>query len=234
MRRVLSETDLREFRDRVCTVATELLAERGHDGFNMRELAARLGVSAMTTYRYFNGKNEIFAALRIQAINSLAGRLETFLDLSGLPLERMMAFCRGYVDFALEDSIRYRNMFDHPQPQIVRATDLIGAERRMFRAIAEQVGLFIRCGRCEGGFERLAWNLWASLHGLAALTLVGAIHEPELDGLILDTIGRIAGQGGSPAGSGHNVPGSATEWQPNWTNYANGKPAGWIAVGAAE
>ena len=62
MPRNLSPSDVANFRERLCDVATQLLAELGQEGFNMRELAARMGVSAMTTYRYFKDKNEILLA----------------------------------------------------------------------------------------------------------------------------------------------------------------------------
>jgi AcrR family transcriptional regulator len=233
MRRVLSEADLREFRDRVCAAAAELLAEQGYDGFNMRELAARLGVSAMTTYRYFDGKNEIFAALRIQAINSLANRLESFPNMLASPLERVVAFCHAYVDFAREEPVRYRIMFDYPQPRIARSADLDHAERRLFEVIAERARLFAHNGR-PAGRELLARNLWASLHGLASLTSIGTFHKTELDGLIRDMIDRIAGQRGRPAGFEHETQDSATEWQPSWTDYTNGAPANLLPVAAAK
>jgi AcrR family transcriptional regulator len=193
MRRVVSETDLRQFRERVCTAATELLAERGYDGFKMRELAARLGVSAMTTYRYFDNKNDIFAALRAQAFDALADRLEQLLDLQGAPPEPLATFCKGYVEFAREEPIRYRLMFDPGAPPIARSTDLGEAQRRMFRVLVDQVGLLERADAPEASDERLARILWSSLHGLAALTLTGALGEGELDDLILEMICRFSG-----------------------------------------
>jgi AcrR family transcriptional regulator len=43
--------------------AASLLAERSWDGFTMRDVAARAGLSAGAVYQYFEGKGEIFAAL---------------------------------------------------------------------------------------------------------------------------------------------------------------------------
>ena len=72
MPRLITQTVVADFRDRLCDVAASLFAERGRDGFNMRELAKRLRVSPMTAYRYFRDKDEILAALRARAFGSFA------------------------------------------------------------------------------------------------------------------------------------------------------------------
>ncbi|MDP1643818.1 MAG: helix-turn-helix domain-containing protein, partial [Phenylobacterium sp.] len=53
MPRVLTESDVADFRDRLCEVAEQLFAERGPEAVTMRQLASALGVSPMTPYRYF-------------------------------------------------------------------------------------------------------------------------------------------------------------------------------------
>ncbi len=234
MRRILSEADLREFRDRVCAVATELLAELGYDGFNMRELAARLGVSAMTTYRYFDGKNEIFAALRVQAFNRLADRLECLLDPFDSALERLEAFCHAYVDFAHAEPVRYRLMFDVSQPQVGRPAELINAERRTFQAVLDLAALFARSGQPESNPERLAQILWASLHGLAALSVMEAFRESELDSLVRDAVRRFAGPDDHRAVFQHKRA-SGVERQPHGADRTNGaQTPGWTPLTAAE
>ena len=56
MPRVLSESDVADFRERLCDVAEKLFAEKGPDAVTMRQLASELGVSPMTPYRYFADK----------------------------------------------------------------------------------------------------------------------------------------------------------------------------------
>jgi AcrR family transcriptional regulator len=235
MRRVLSEADLREFRERVCAVATELLAEQGYDGFNMRELAGRLGVSAMTTYRYFDSKNEIFAALRVQAFNGLADRLEGFPDLPGSPFEQFVAFCRAYMDFAHEEPVRYRLMFDLSPPQTARSAELVSAERRVFQALVDQAGSFAARGQPEISPERLVQNLWASLHGLAALAKMETFRASELDGLLLDMACRFAGSSSHRTLSELKPLVTAMEQQPHLADRANGAlKSNWAPLTAAE
>jgi AcrR family transcriptional regulator len=223
MRHVLSDTDLRQFRNRVCVATSELLVELGYDGFNMRVLAARLGISAMTTYRYFESKRDIFAALRIQAFNGLADMLESLYDQSASPPERFVALSRAYLGFAREEPIRYRLMFDQSQPQISCPAELARSEQRMFQAFARQAGSCGRIWQPEGSPERFAQILWASLHGIATLAVMGTFDESELDALLLDVVHRFAGpSSGSPAFA-EEPRASASEWRPLGADRTNAR-----------
>ncbi|HEY3889596.1 MAG TPA: helix-turn-helix domain-containing protein, partial [Caulobacteraceae bacterium] len=64
MPKILTDNDLARFRDRLCDVAERLFAEHGAEAVTIRQMAAELGVSAMTPYRYFKDKDAILAAVR--------------------------------------------------------------------------------------------------------------------------------------------------------------------------
>jgi AcrR family transcriptional regulator len=95
--RVLTETDIAGFRERLCELATRIYVERGPDNFNMRLLAAELGVSAMTPYRYFKDKDEILSAIRARAFNRFADQLERSVSGAGSPPEKSMAVGKAYM-----------------------------------------------------------------------------------------------------------------------------------------
>ena len=76
MPRILTETDISGFREKLCELATKLFVEHGPENFNMRLLASEMGVSAMTPYRYFRDKDEILSLIRARAFTRLADRLE--------------------------------------------------------------------------------------------------------------------------------------------------------------
>ena len=63
-RPALSQTEIADYRDEICAVAERLFAEQGYPGVTLRAIATELGVSAMAPYRYFRGKEDIFAAVR--------------------------------------------------------------------------------------------------------------------------------------------------------------------------
>src|SRR3546814_15072618 len=80
MPRILSEADVADFRERLCEAAEKLFAERGPEAVTMRQLAAVLGVSPMTPYRYFRDKDDILAAIRTNGFNRFAEALEKARD----------------------------------------------------------------------------------------------------------------------------------------------------------
>src|SRR5678815_5993328 len=102
MPRVLSETDVADFRDRLCEAAERLFAEHGPDGVTMRQLAAELGVSPMTPYRYFEDKDDILAAVRTSGFTRFAQALETARASGTDANSRGEAVGEAYVRFALE------------------------------------------------------------------------------------------------------------------------------------
>ena len=75
-RAALREEEIQDFRDRVVEVASALFVARGYEGVTFRALAEGLGCSPMTPYRYFSGKDEIFAAVRAAAYRRFAEALE--------------------------------------------------------------------------------------------------------------------------------------------------------------
>ena len=101
MPRVLSETDVADFRERLCEAAERLFAERGPDAVTMRQLAAELGVSPMTPYRYFQDKEDILAAVRANAFNRFSDGLEQARDSNPDARTRGHAVGEAYVTFAL-------------------------------------------------------------------------------------------------------------------------------------
>src|SRR5258708_27185609 len=102
MPRVLSDTDVADFRDRLCEAAERLFAERGPDAVTMRQLAAELGVSPMTPYRYFQDKDDILAAVRTNAFNRFAETLEAAREAGSDAREKGRATGEAYVTVAVE------------------------------------------------------------------------------------------------------------------------------------
>src|SRR5471030_1205990 len=102
MPRVLSETDVADFRDRLCEAAEKLFAEKGPDAVTMRQLATELGVSPMTPYRYFKDKDDILAAVRVSGFDRFSDALEAALASSSDAGEQAGAVGDAYFRFALE------------------------------------------------------------------------------------------------------------------------------------
>ena len=73
-RRALTPDEIQSFRNRATEAATALFAQHGVEGVSMRRLAAEMGCSPMTLYRYFENRDELFATVRTAAFRRFADR----------------------------------------------------------------------------------------------------------------------------------------------------------------
>ena len=175
MPRVLSESDVADFRDRACVAAARLFADKGAEGVTMRELASALGVSAMTPYRYFRDKDDILAAVRARAFDRFAEILKNAYAGTGPVLERAQAKREAYVRFALEESATYRLMFDLSQPTEDQYPDLVRAMMRARATMTSHVRDLVAEGVLSGDPELIGHVFWAVLHGAVTLHLAGKL-----------------------------------------------------------
>jgi AcrR family transcriptional regulator len=148
---------------------------RGPEGFTMRELAAELGVSAMTPYRYFKDKEDILAAVRARAFNRFAEALETAFQSEGNALKRSEAVYQAYLRFAFGEPAAYKLMFDLAQPDESHYPELVQANSRARATMTDYVKLLVEEGHFEGDPNLIGHVFWAALHGSIVLKLAGKL-----------------------------------------------------------
>lgn len=175
MPRVLSETDVADFRERLCEAAERLFAERGPDAVTMRQLASELGVSPMTPYRYFQDKEDILAAVRTNGFNRFAGALETAFASAKDAKARSSAVGEAYLTFAFEHPQTYKLMFDLNQPHENDYPDLLAAARRANVTQTAYVKELIAAGVLAGDPAEIGRMFWAATHGAVTLELSGKL-----------------------------------------------------------
>ncbi|WP_372784093.1 TetR/AcrR family transcriptional regulator [Phenylobacterium sp.] len=175
MPRVLSETDVADFRERLCEAAERLFAERGPDAVTMRQLAAELGVSPMTPYRYFEDKDDILAAVRANGFNRFAEALETARDSAVGARNRGKAAGEAYVTFALENPHSYKLMFDFNQPHVEKYPELVVAGQRAQKTMTGYVEDALAEGLMTGDPGQIGMMFWAAVHGAVILELAGML-----------------------------------------------------------
>lgn len=184
MPRIITPGIVAEFRRRLCAAASELLVEKGIEGFNMREVAKRLHVSPMTTYRYFRDKNDILSELRAAAFIRLTERLHAVEASTNSPCEATMALARAYCAFAQEERAHYRLMFDLFQTGAAPSAQ----ELELHATIDEHVKLLIETGVIDGSPDVLTRVFWSTLHGVTALYLTQRLPSEDLDRVLCDAV----------------------------------------------
>ena len=192
MPRVLTESDVADFRDRLCDVAEQLFAERGPEAVTMRQLASALGVSPMTPYRYFKDKDDILAAVRTAGFDRFAEALEAAYAQPGDARAKGAAVGDAYVTFAFEHPQTYKLMFDMYQPNEVDYPELARAAGRARQTMSQYVRSLVETGHLAGDPVRIGEMFWASTHGCIVLEMVGKLPTGGARRLIAEVIPAIS------------------------------------------
>jgi AcrR family transcriptional regulator len=158
-----------------------MFADHGLEAVTIRQLAAAVGVSPMTPYRYFKDKEAILAAVRARAFDRHAQALERAYAEGGPdPLVRASAIGEAYIRFALDNPEAYRLMFDICQDDEADHPDLVRAGERSRRTMSLHLEDEIAAGRLKGDPDFIAHMYWAALHGALMLHLSRKL-PPTLD-----------------------------------------------------
>ena len=136
----------------------QLIREVGAEGFTLREVSRRAGVSHTAAYRHFRDKEDITAAIAQEGFDLLAAEMNRATDL--------VAAGRAYVAFAIRRPDHFRVMF---------ATDLDAkrhpeARKSADAAFAGLLGL-VREAFPHGDTLTLARMAWSQVHGVASLAI---------------------------------------------------------------
>jgi AcrR family transcriptional regulator len=183
MPRVLSQADVIDFRERLCEAAERLFAEHGPDAVTMRQLAAELGVSPMTPYRYFRDKDDILAAVRTTGFNRFAQALEEAREATKGARAKGAAVGEAYVNFAFEHPHTYKLMFDLNQPHEADYPELVEAGKRARSTMSGYVKDLVADGALAGDPEQIGMMFWAAAHGAVVLELAGKLPKGSARGL---------------------------------------------------
>jgi AcrR family transcriptional regulator len=169
-------TDALSTPERILEHARDLYVEAGMNGFSMRKVAARAGITATAIYRHFDSKEALLMAV-VEAGFQRFGRY-LLRGLEGrTPLERLERSGEGYLRFALEHPGYYRMMFlSSPGDFGFEALPRRSAERTSptFQMLADRVRECQDSGAFGPGDPvTLAATIWTLSHGMVSLYLTG-------------------------------------------------------------
>lgn len=160
--------------------AKDLIAEQGPDGFTLRELARRVGVSHTAAYRHFADKDALLAAVAGEGFRRLGEAFTEALGSTDDPRDAFAATGLAYVRFAAENPGNFKVMFRMADclPELTAIAEASGSSKDVLRGQIEalqQAGL-IR----EGPVEVYVLAAWSLVHGLARLLVDGVLDPDEV------------------------------------------------------
>ncbi|MEM7481392.1 MAG: TetR/AcrR family transcriptional regulator [Acidobacteriota bacterium] len=174
-RPALQAEEIASFRESLCDVALRLFAERGFRAATLRSLAAELGCSAATPYRYFDSKAEIFAAVRARGFDRFRGYLEARLTGCTTPAEEVREVSRAYLEYACREPHAFRIMFQLEPPESEGVSSDRESEARTWEVVYGCVRRAIESRDLAGSPNTAAHLFWASVHGIVSLHLAGKL-----------------------------------------------------------
>ena len=173
MARTKNEAGRDEVRTRLLAEARAIALEHGHEALSLREVARRAGYAVASLYEYFDGRDEVLRALAAQANEALRGALAEAPG-RARGRERLVRLGLAYVAFARAHKEDFLLLFAR-LPSVRRAQSEPVAESSAFRVVVEEVA---RAAGAEelhaprsADVERIAYALWATVHGMAMLQL---------------------------------------------------------------
>lgn len=171
-------------RERILQAARRIVLDEGFGALTMRRIAQEVGYSPAALYLHFENREAIARELGEAGMRSLHARLVRAAE-PGDPLARLQALGMAYVTFAREEPETYRLIFMEPG---FAASALAGKDEAGAAAFALLAGVFrelAEAARLRAGAapERLATQLWITLHGIASLkiTCSAFLAQPEED-----------------------------------------------------
>lgn len=174
---LLTEMQVQQVRERIRQVAERQLAERGLQATSLRSIAAEMGWSAASLYRYYASKAELLAATRAAAYNRFSQAIEAAYASTDDPWDRSRAIGDAYTAFAFEEPAAYKLIFAYEQADEEKTDDLRAAETRSRFTLTTYVTEMVEAGLLEGDPAVLAHVYWASLHGLIVLQMAGKLER---------------------------------------------------------
>jgi len=159
-----------DLRAALIETAIELMRERGVGNFSLAEASRRLGVAVSAPYAHFADRDELLAAVAVQAYERFYAEVVPEIDQLEQPAERLAAMARAYVRFAAANRSLFELLYTagldkrlHPELE-VSERPLIDAVLACVRALADD---------SEALADDLATAVEAMVHGHAMFLLYG-------------------------------------------------------------
>lgn len=145
------------------------LAERGIEGFSLRGVARRAGVSHAAPAHHFRDANGLLTALATEGFRRFLQRqLQRQKKAEPDPVSQLVASGMGYIDFAMAHPALFRLMFASGRPAHA-SPELAQAANAAYDQLEADVG---RLKPPVPAMEDVV-TVWTLTHGLADLLIAG-------------------------------------------------------------
>lgn len=167
-----------DLRRAILDAAEALLDETGKEGFSLRRIAARVGVSHTAPAHHFGDIAGLTDALAVRGFQRLLAAMEARREAAETPYHRLVGAGLGYLDFALAHRALFRLIFEVKLDETA-SPELGQAAMAALMHLAEAVAAFR--GVAAPDMDEVM-TCWSRAHGIAGLMLTGYIDVPKGEG----------------------------------------------------
>jgi AcrR family transcriptional regulator len=165
-------------RARILDAARVRFLEDGLDGLSMRSIAARVGVSSMTLYLYYESRQDIVRHIVLEGFVQLNDCLNS-VALLGSRDEKLSKLGKAYLEFVKDNERYYAAMHRYFSDHESSKDDPILAQP-VGHTLSLLSEIIRTGGASDADAKRKAAAVWAALHGLAMLHIGGQLTEAQI------------------------------------------------------
>lgn len=186
------ERDIEARRKLILTAATDLFLRNGFSRVTLDDIAAAIEFSKGTIYNHFGSKEEIFASILLDHLNSLLASLREAAAAGRDTAARLQNATQAYVRFYRERREYFRLLFfiDHVSDRQRIPEELLKSIRLLKIACLRELQNIFKAGLRSGevgagrSSAQVSLILWGMLNGIIQLAESRQIKEEGLDRLI--------------------------------------------------
>ncbi len=162
-----------DLKNALLDAARDLASEGSVDGFTLREVARRAGVSPAAPYHHFADKNDLVRQLAIRAFDTMRQTLQTAADGTADADQQLEAMGVAYLHFAFTHAAEFRFMFKRELCAAPGQPDPLEVAGQAARAVLvsavenAQASQTIRAGDPQA----IVLTIWSAIHGLSGILL---------------------------------------------------------------
>jgi AcrR family transcriptional regulator len=174
-----------ELRSGILAAAREIATNEGWGAVTIRRIAERIEYSPPVLYEYFDSKEDLLLELVRMGYAEQLGAVESARDASDDSEEALLGMTRAWCRFAFDSPDLYQVMYGLGGVPF-SATETRKEGEKIGSAIGEAIeGVLRKHGKKADDVEGKVALLWATAHGLVALTMVDRIPGGQQEALRL-------------------------------------------------
>lgn len=158
-----------DLKDACVLAARDVIAERGVEGWSMRDVARKLEISHQAPYRHFASRDHLLAEIMRRCFADFADHLDRHRE-SNPADDELDGMGGAYLAYADAHPFEYRLMFGTPWPEPAQHPELVRYALHAFDILRQS----LRRKHGEGAVAKVRADLdalfiWSALHGMASI-----------------------------------------------------------------